>query len=170
MQLLVEQLLRRGRELDRWVEVERGAAAQVRLVREDTQAARLPEFDDSAAPLLAAEGDWREPLNQTAWLRFQLTRPAEWPVEDTALVAHRFGTHPLEVGARIGRELQRYAGHAVPGRQGLPRARPVPPLDLLARGTEVPLRGQCVDRTGRAGLAAESGASAWRASIPGLRN
>jgi alpha-mannosidase len=111
MEQLVEQLLRRGRELDRWLEIERSAPAEVRLVREDVDAARLADFDDSAAPVLAPGGDWREALNQTVWLRFRLTRPADWPVEDTALVAQRFGTHPLDPATvRIGRELQRMQG------------------------------------------------------------
>src|SRR5262249_44461898 len=110
MQLLVEQLARRGRELERWLYSDRGPAAEVRLVREDTDAARLPDFDDSSAPVLAPDGDWRELLNQTVWLRFRLTRPADWPVQDTALVAQRFGTQPLPPAPRIGRELQRLQG------------------------------------------------------------
>ncbi len=110
MELLVEQLVRRGRELDQWLEIERGPAAQVRLVREEGDAARWPDYDDAAAPVLAAGGDWREVLNQTVWLRFQLTRPPDWPVQDTALVAHRFGTLPLEPALRVGRELQRLQG------------------------------------------------------------
>ena len=108
--LLVEQLVRRRRELEPWLEIDRSPAAEVRLVREDSDAARLPDFDDSASPLLQPGGDWREALNQTIWLRFELTRPADWPVEDTALVAHRFGTHPLEPAWRVGRELQRLQG------------------------------------------------------------
>ena len=110
MELLVERLVRRRRELEPWLDIEHGAAAEVRLVREDVEAAHLPDYDDSAAPILAPGGDWREALNQTVWLRFELTRPADWPVADTALVAHRFGTHPLEPASRIGRDLQRMQG------------------------------------------------------------
>jgi alpha-mannosidase len=110
MELLVERLERRGQELNRWLELERGEPAEVRIVRDDTLDARLPDYDDSQAPLLRPGGDWREPLNSTVWLRFRLHRPTSWPVEDTALVAQRFGNYPLEPGPRIGRELQRMQG------------------------------------------------------------
>jgi len=110
MELLVERLERRSLELNRWLELERGEPAEVRIVREDTLDARLPDYDDSQAPPLPQGGDWREPLNTTVWLRFRLRRPTSWPVEDTALVAQRFGTTPLEPGVRIGRELQRMQG------------------------------------------------------------
>ncbi len=110
MELLVEQLVRRGRELEQWLEIERGAAAEVRVVRGGDDAARGPDFDDSGAPILAPGGDWREPLNQTLWLRFSLTRPTSWPTGETALIAHRFGTLPMEPLARVGRELQRLQG------------------------------------------------------------
>jgi alpha-mannosidase len=111
MEQLVEQLVRRGRELDRWLEIDRSAPAEVRLVRADLDAARVPDFDDSSASLLAPGSAWCEALNQTVWLRFQLTRPADWPVQDTALVARRFGTQPLDpAAARIGRDLQRMQG------------------------------------------------------------
>ena len=60
--------------------------------------------------MLAAGGDWREPVDTTVWLRFRLRRPDAWPVEDTALVAQRFGTYPLERGIRIGQDLQRMQG------------------------------------------------------------
>ncbi|HEY2594147.1 MAG TPA: alpha-mannosidase, partial [Chloroflexota bacterium] len=110
MELLAEQLARRGRELERWLEIERGPAAEVRLVRDGGDAARWPDFDDSAAPILAAGGDWREPLNQTVWLRFSLTRPPQWAAQDTVLIAHRFGTLPMEPASRVGRELQRLQG------------------------------------------------------------
>ncbi|TME99269.1 MAG: hypothetical protein E6I52_16245 [Chloroflexi bacterium] len=110
MELLVERLARRGLELERWFELERSEPAEVRVVREDSLAARLPDYDDSQAPVLRPGGDWREPLNTTVWLRFRLCRPASWPVQDTALVAERFGTYPLEPAFRIGRELQRIQG------------------------------------------------------------
>ena len=110
MELLVERLARRGLELERWFELERSEPAEVRVVREDSLAARLPDYDDSQAPVLRPGGDWREPLNTTVWLRFRLCRPASWPVQDTALVAERFGTYPLEPAFRIGRELQRMQG------------------------------------------------------------
>jgi alpha-mannosidase len=110
MELLVEQLVRRGRELDQWSEFERGPAAEVRLAREEGDAPRWPHYDDAEAPILLPGGDWREPLNQTVWLRFSLQRPPHWPMQDTALIAHRFGTLPLEPAPRIGRELQRLQG------------------------------------------------------------
>src|SRR5437868_754517 len=110
MELLVEQLGRRVIELGRWLEADRGEPAEVRIVRQDTPAARLPGFDDSQAPVLSPGGDWREPLNSTVWLRFQLRRPESWPVEETALVAQRFGTHPIEVINRTGLILQRMQG------------------------------------------------------------
>jgi alpha-mannosidase len=110
MELLVEQLVSRGRELAQWLEFERGPAAEVRLVKRGDDAARWPNFDDSAAPHLAPGGDWREPLNQTVWLRFSLTRPPHWPAADTVLIAHRFGTLPMEPSSRVGRELQRLQG------------------------------------------------------------
>jgi alpha-mannosidase len=110
MELLSERLARRFLELEQWLEMERSEPAVVRVVREASAAARLPDYDDSQAPLLRPGGDWREPLNTTVWLRFHLRRPAAWPVEDTALVAQRFGTYPLEPALRIGRELQRMQG------------------------------------------------------------
>jgi alpha-mannosidase len=110
MQLLVEQLDRRVAEVNRWLEAAEGPPAEVRLVRGAGAEARLPEFDDGDAPLLAAGGDWREPLNSSVWLRFRLRRPDDWPVDSTALVARRFGTYPLEPGTRVGRELQRMQG------------------------------------------------------------
>jgi hypothetical protein len=110
MERLVERLAQRAVEIGRWLEMERSAPAEVRVLRQDDLAARAPEFDDSQLPLLAPGGDWREPLNTTIWLRFRLRRPAEWPVEDTALVAQRFGTYPLEPGFGIGRDLQRMQG------------------------------------------------------------
>jgi alpha-mannosidase len=110
MELLVEQLERRGRELEQWLEIERGPAAAVRMSRGDGDAARWPSFDDADAPLLPPGGDWHEPLNQSVWLRFTLTRPPHWPSVDTALIAHRFGTLPMEPSWRIGRELQRLQG------------------------------------------------------------
>lgn len=110
MEQLVELLERRVVELARWFEAEQGDPAQVRIVRHDGAEARLADYDDSGAPLLAHGGDWREPLNSTVWLRFQLERPASWPVEDTALVARRFGTQPMDPALRIGRELQRMQG------------------------------------------------------------
>ena len=64
MELLVERLTRRGLELGRWLELERGEPAEVRVVREDSRAARLPDYDDSQAPVLRPGGDWREPLKR----------------------------------------------------------------------------------------------------------
>ncbi|HLZ30660.1 MAG TPA: glycoside hydrolase family 38 C-terminal domain-containing protein [Chloroflexota bacterium] len=110
MELLVEQLDRRVLEIGRWIEAEHGEPAEVRIIRADSAAARSAEYDDTRAPILAAGGDWREPVDTTVWLRFRLRRPDGWPVEDTALVAQRFGTHPMEPGVRIGRELQRMQG------------------------------------------------------------
>src|SRR5437868_5735863 len=110
MHLLVEQLDRRIAEIGRWLETERGEPAEVRIVRQDGARARDSSYDDSTAPMLAPGGDWREPLDTTVWLRFQLRRPDAWPVEDTALVAERFGTYPLEPSQRIGQGLQRMQG------------------------------------------------------------
>jgi alpha-mannosidase len=110
MELLAEQLERRVIELAKWLEAERGEPAEVRIVRTDAPEAGRPEYDDSRAPVLAPNGDWREALNTTVWLRFQLSRPESWPVEDTALVAQRFGTYPLEVVNRTGLNLQRMQG------------------------------------------------------------
>jgi hypothetical protein len=52
MELLVERLERRSLELNRWLELERGEPAEVRIVRDDTLDARLPDYDDSQAPPL----------------------------------------------------------------------------------------------------------------------
>ena len=105
MERLVERLALRAREIGCWLELDRSEPAEVRIVREDAAAVRLPNFDDTHAPLLAPGGDWREPLNTTVWLRFRLCRPGDWPVEKTVLVAQRFGTQPFEPGNRIGRDL-----------------------------------------------------------------
>jgi alpha-mannosidase len=110
MERLAERLALRSVEIGRWLELDRTEPAEVRIVREDVASARLPEFDDAQAPLLKPGGDWREALNTTVWLRFRLCRPSEWPVEDTALVAQRFGTQLIEPYGRIGRELQRMQG------------------------------------------------------------
>ena len=110
MQLLVEQLDRRVAELSRWLEAEVGPPAEVRLVRGVGDEARLPDFDDRQAPVLAPDGDWREALNSTVWLRFRARRPDSWPVADTALIAQRFGTYPIESERRIGLNLQRMQG------------------------------------------------------------
>ena len=110
MQLLVEQLERRVAELSRWLEAEQGPPAEVRILRGVGDEARLPDFDDRQAPSLAPDGDWREALNSTVWLRWRLRRPADWPVEDTALIAQRFGTYPVESERRIGVGLQRMQG------------------------------------------------------------
>src|SRR5947207_14467489 len=100
MDLLVEHLQRRVAELARWLDAEQGPPARVRLVRADDPRARHPDYDDRAAPLLEPGGDWREPLDTTRWLRWRLTRPADWPPEDTALPLQRFGTSPPEPAAR----------------------------------------------------------------------
>src|SRR5207244_13540856 len=121
MELLVERLARRGLELERWFELERSEPAEVRVVREDSLAARLPDYDDSQAPVLRPGGDWRAPLNTTVWLRFRLCRPASWPVPDTALVAERYGTYPLEPAFRTGRALQRAHGTAYPASKAYAR-------------------------------------------------
>ena len=110
MERLAERLALRAVEIGRWLEMERGEPAEVRIVREDVPSARLPDFDDAHASMLTPGGDWREPLNTTVWLRFRLCRPADWPVDETALVAQRFGTYPFEPGHRIGRDLQRMQG------------------------------------------------------------
>src|SRR5437762_5191578 len=110
MELLVEQLARRVAELGQWVSLQQGEPAEVRIVRQDDLAPRSPEYDDSQAPILAPGGDWREPLNTTVWLRFGLHRPDHWPVQDTALIAQRFGTSPLELINRTGQALQRMQG------------------------------------------------------------
>src|SRR5947209_8441343 len=110
MDRLVEQLDRRVAELARWLEVDRGPPAVVRIVREDTLEARRVDFDDSGAATLDIGGAWREPLNTTVWLRFHLTRPPDWPIDETALVARRFGTYPVEANHRIGLDLQRMQG------------------------------------------------------------
>src|SRR5438067_1942759 len=94
-----------------WLEAEHGEPAQVRIVRQDSSArVRSSDYDDGSAPTLAAGGDWREALNSTVWLRFRLRRPDAWPVEETALIAQRFGTYPLEPSIRIGQGLQRMQG------------------------------------------------------------
>jgi len=59
--------------------------------------------------MLAPGGDWPEPVDSTVWLRFNLHRPETWPVADTALVAQRFGSYPLE-GKRVGQDQQRMQG------------------------------------------------------------
>jgi alpha-mannosidase len=110
MQLLIEQLEARVSELGRWREAELGPPAAVRVLRGIGDQARLPDFDDRQAPLLSPGGDWREPLNSTVWLRFQLRRPDDWPVADTALIAQRFGTYPTDGEHRIGLNLQRMQG------------------------------------------------------------
>jgi alpha-mannosidase len=110
MERLVERLAQRALEVGRWVELDRGEPAEVRIIREDVASVRLAQYDDAQAPILAPGGDWREPLNTTVWLRFRLCRPAEWPVDQTALVAQRFGSQPFEPGVRIGRDLQRMQG------------------------------------------------------------
>ena len=110
MELLVEQLDRRVIEIGRWLEAEQGEPAEVRIIREDSAVARSAEYDDTHAPILTPGGDWREPVDTTVWLRFRLRRPDGWPVQDTALVAQRFGNYPLERGNRIGQELQRMQG------------------------------------------------------------
>jgi len=110
MELLVEQLARRVAEIGRWLEAEHGEPAHVRIVREDLPGARSHDYDDADAPVVAPGGDWREALNSTVWLRFQLSRPDAWPVEDTALIAQRFGTSPLEPTHRTGQNLQRMQG------------------------------------------------------------
>src|SRR5258708_1728336 len=98
MELLVEQLDRRVTEIGRWLEAELGEPAEVRIVRADAAQVRSADYDDAGAPILAPGGDWREPVDTTVWLRFRLHRPDAWPVEDTALVAQRFGTQPIEPG------------------------------------------------------------------------
>src|SRR5262249_2964767 len=105
-----QQVERRVAELARWITAERGEPAEVRIVRNASADARLPDFGDGSAPLLKPGGDWREPLNSTGWLRFRLVRPDHWPVADTALVAGRFGTLPMESEKRIGLGLQRMQG------------------------------------------------------------
>ena len=107
MELLVEQLEKRVTEIGRWLEAEIGEPAEVRIVRQDERRARQADFDDSRADTLAPGGDWREPLDTTVWLRFNLRRPDNWPVEDTALIVQRFGTYPLESINRTGQDLQR---------------------------------------------------------------
>src|SRR5438045_2347901 len=102
MQLLVEQVEKRTAELLRYAYVERTEPAHVRIVRDASVEARKPDFDDSAAAVLEPGGDWREPINSVVWLRFKLQRPEHWPVDETALVAERFGTLPLEFQNRIG--------------------------------------------------------------------
>ena len=110
--MLVDQLRRRAGELERWLALELGAPAEVRLVRGADRSARLPDYDDRSAPLLVPGGDWREPINSTVWLRFRLHRPDDWPAHDTALLAQRFGTLPVEIGVpvRTGIDLQRMQG------------------------------------------------------------
>jgi alpha-mannosidase len=103
MELLVEQLERRVAELSVWRESEQGPPAEVRLIREDVPDARLPDFDDAVAPVLVPGSDWREPTGAVRWLRFRLSRPEEWPADETALLAQRFGTLPPEPTAPLGR-------------------------------------------------------------------
>jgi alpha-mannosidase len=110
MELLVEQLEKRVAEIGRWLEAEVGEPADVKIVRRDDRRARLADFDDATAEVLKVGGDWREPLDTTVWLRFNLRRPETWPVEDTALIVQRFGTYPLELGNRTGQNLQRMQG------------------------------------------------------------
>ena len=110
MQLLVEQLGQRLLELDRWLALERTPPAVVRIVRDEAPGASQPDYDDASAPVLAPGGDWREPLGSTVWLRFGLRRPDGWPGAETALVAERFGTQPLDAMTRIGLNLQRMQG------------------------------------------------------------
>ncbi|HTD77413.1 MAG TPA: hypothetical protein VK898_07245, partial [Chloroflexota bacterium] len=94
MQLLVEQLLSRGAEVGDYLELEQGPPAEARLIACDEPSAYRPDFDDSAAAILGS--DWREPTDAIRWLRFRLSRPANWPPDQTALVAQRFGTQPVE--------------------------------------------------------------------------
>src|SRR5712692_174248 len=110
MELLVEQLDKRVAEIGRWLEAEIGEPAEVRIVRQDDRRARQADFDDSTSESLAPGGDWREPLDTTVWLRFNLRRPDKWPVEHTALIVQRFGTYPLEQINRTGQDLQRMQG------------------------------------------------------------
>ena len=110
MELLVEQLEKRVTEIGRWLEAEVGEPAEVRIVRQDDPRARYADYDDSGAESLAVGGDWREPLDRTVWLRFNLRRPENWPVEETALIVQRFGTYPLELINRTGQNLQRMQG------------------------------------------------------------
>ncbi|GAC1316625.1 MAG: alpha-mannosidase [Chloroflexota bacterium] len=110
MERLVEQLERRIAELAVWRESAHGPAAEVRIIRGGSTDAKRPDFDDHDAPLLEASGAWHEPLNTTVWLRFQLSRPDDWPINETALVAQRFGTYPMETMTRIGLGLQRMQG------------------------------------------------------------
>src|SRR5437879_1686579 len=110
MELLVEQLDKRVTEIGRWLEAEVGEPAEVRIVRADDRRARQADYDDGSAERLAVGGDWREPLDRTVWLRFNLRRPDSWPVEETALSVQRFGTYPLELINRTGQELQRMQG------------------------------------------------------------
>src|SRR5437660_1182951 len=96
MQLLLEQLRRRVHELEAWLEAGAGPLAEVRITRNTDRDARRPDYDDSQAPRLTPGGDWREAINTTVWLRFELRRPDAWRVADTALLAQRFGTYPAE--------------------------------------------------------------------------
>lgn len=96
MDLLLEQLRRRLVEIGQYLEREAGPPADVRIVRAVGPEARLPEFDDTAAPLLEHGGAWSETTNATVWLRFHLQRPPAWPKSETALVAQRFGTTPRQ--------------------------------------------------------------------------
>jgi hypothetical protein len=111
MRLLIEQLERRVAELGRWLELEQTPPVSVRVVGRGPRALPIDdEDDDASAPSLDAAAGWREPLNTTVWLRFQCTRPEAWPAEDTALIARRFGTYPMEVEQRVGLNLQRMQG------------------------------------------------------------
>src|SRR5438552_19011170 len=110
MVLLVERLVRRGLELRRWLDVERGEPAEVRMVRERNPAARLPDFDDSQAPLLKPGGDWRVAVDTTVWLRFHMQRPSDWPVAVPDLVAERLGRQRLEPSMGPAEDMRRMQG------------------------------------------------------------
>lgn len=110
MEYLLEQLERRVREVGMWLHRERGGPADVRLVREDRAEAHLPEFDDRDCPLLLPGSAWAEPIDATRWLRFRLSRPAEWPMEETALVAEHFALAPSDPQFGVARGLQRMQG------------------------------------------------------------
>jgi len=112
MPLLLEQLQRRLVEIAAAIQQETTPPAAVRILRTADTAARRPAFPDADAPLLEPGGGWREPVDTIVWLRFGLSRPPDWPVEHTALVAQRFGTSPREpdLGPRRQRGNQRLQG------------------------------------------------------------
>ena len=91
MDSLVEQLERRLAELAHWTNVERGPAADVRIVRGDVAEARWPHFDDGACPVLRPGDSWTEPVNATLPVSLVMVRAIREYHERTG---HKVGFKP----------------------------------------------------------------------------